>query len=232
MIIEGLVQNTPEWLMHRTGMCTGSRVADVVGRKQPTAAQKKAGEPGDYLKKREDYLTEVLISRLTGRSPETYVSPAMEWGIENEPLARAAYEMHQNVEVDLVGFATHPTIEWFGASPDGLVGTDGCLEIKCPNTSTHLGYIIDGCIPVDYMPQMMAEMACSERQWCDFVSYDPRLPKNLQFFGRRFHRNEEHMAMMESEVRKFLEDVLLKLGALAERVGKGELIEATFLASR
>lgn len=215
MIIEDLMQNTPEWLMQRCGMVTASRVADVVGRKKP----KKGEEVGEYLKARQDYLMDVVIERLTGRTTENYVSPAMEWGIEQEPIARAAYEMEKDEQAELVGFATHPKIEWFGASPDSLVGEDGCLEIKCPNTSTHLAYLLDGEVPVDYMPQMMAEMACAERKWCDFVSFDPRLPKNLQFFCRRFHRNDALIEVMEGEVRLFLEEVLLKMGELANRIG-------------
>ena len=220
-IVEGLQQQTPEWLHQRHGMVTGSRVADVVGRKRPTAEQKKAGMPGDYYKARQDYLWDVIIERLTGRSAETYVTPAMEFGIENEPLARAAYELEKDVEVEAVGFAIHPQIEWFGASPDGLVGTDGCLEIKVPNSSTHLAYLLEGEIPVDYMPQMMAEMACAERKWCDFVSFDPRLPPKLRFFCRRFHRNDALIAQMETEIRAFLEEVTLKLGELATRASDG-----------
>jgi putative phage-type endonuclease len=205
MIIEGLVQNTPEWLMHRLGMVTASRVADV------TAKLKN----GKYSAARDKYLMDVVIERLTGRAAENYVSPSMEWGIENEPLARAAYEMEQDAEVELIGFATHPTIEWFGASPDGLVGKHGLVELKCPNTSTHLAYLLDKEVPVDYLPQMKAQMACTERQWCDFVSFDPRLPKNLQFFVRRFHRDQEMITQMEEEVTKFLDEVVLKLAELA-----------------
>lgn len=218
MIIEGLVQNTPEWLMQRIGMVTASRVDEILGRKQQTKEQKASGKPGDYLKKRQDYLWDVVVERLTGRASETYVSPAMEYGIETEPLARAAYEIERNEEVELVGFATHPTIEWFGASPDGLVGNDGLVEIKCPNTSTHLEYLLEGKPPLDYLPQMTAQMSCTERKWCDFVSFDPRLPKKLQFFHRRFHRNDEQIAIMELEVKLFLEEVILKLAGLAESV--------------
>ena len=214
MIIEGLQQNTPEWLQQRCGMVTASRVADVCKRLTRASNGKKAG---DYAQCRHDYLMDIVIERLTGRAADNYVSPSMEWGIEQEPYARAEYELQRDVEVQLVGFAMHPKIEWFGASPDGLVGKDGCVEFKCPNTSTHLAYLLEGQVPLEYMPQMMAEMACAERQWCDFVSFDPRLPRNLRFFHRRFYRNDEHIAIMESEVRAFLEDVLLKLGELAEK---------------
>ena len=209
-IIEGLVQNTPEWLMHRIGMVTASRVVDVVTKLKS----------GKYSSARDKYLMDVVIERLTGRASETYVSPAMEWGIETEPLAKAAYEIEKDVELTSVGFVTHPTIEWFGCSPDSFVGDEGLLEAKCPNTSTHLAYLLDGEIPLDYMPQMLGQMACTERKWCDFVSYDPRLPQKLQFFVRRFHRNDEHIKALEDEVMKFLEEVTLKLAELAETCEK------------
>jgi len=205
MIVEGLVQNTPEWLQHRIGMVTASRVADI------TTKLKN----GKYSAARDKYLMDVVIERLTGRASDNYVSPEMEWGIDTEPLARAAYELDQDTDIELVGFAMHPTIEWFGASPDGLVGNTGLVEIKCPNTSTHLAYLLEGDIPLEYMPQMLAQMACSERQWCDFVSYDPRLPKKLQYFRRRFNRNDEHIRLLEAEVTEFLEEVILKLADLA-----------------
>jgi putative phage-type endonuclease len=217
MIIEGLVQNTPEWLVHRVGLCTGSRVADVIKRLTRKSGDRQAG---DYAQCHYDYLWEVVIERLTGRAADSYVSPAMEWGIEHEAEARGVYEVRKDVMATPIGFAMHPTIEWFGASPDALVGEEGVLEIKCPNTSTHLAYLLGGEVPIEYVPQMMAEMACAERKWCDFVSYDPRLPHNLQFFCRRFHRNDELIAQMEAEVRTFLEDVILKMGELAERAAE------------
>jgi putative phage-type endonuclease len=217
MIIKGLVQNTPEWLVHRVGLCTGSRVADVIKRLTRKSGDRQAG---DYAQCHYDYLWEVVIERLTGRAADSYVSPAMEWGIEHEAEARGVYEVRKDVMTTPIGFAMHPTIEWFGASPDALVGEEGVLEIKCPNTSTHLAYLLGGEVPIEYVPQMMAEMACAERKWCDFVSYDPRLPHNLQFFCRRFHRNDELIAQMEAEVRTFLEDVILKMGELAERAAE------------
>ncbi len=198
MIIEGLEQQSVEWLMQRIGMCTGSRVSDVMGKL-------KSGK--GYLAGRNDYMWELVIERLTGRAEDHYSSPAMEWGVEYEPLARAAYEIEMDVEVEKVGFATHPKIEWFGASPDGLIGKDGLLEIKCPKSRTHCEYRNAGVVPEEYKPQMLAEMACAERQWVDFVSFDPRLPKHLQLFVRRFHRDEEKILAMEQEVETFLAEV-------------------------
>ena len=220
--IEGLMQNTPEWLMQRIGMCTGSKVADVIGRKKQTKAQIEKGEVAEYLKGRDDYMWDVVVERLTGRATDHYISPAMEHGTDTEPLARAAYETAMDVDVKHGGFFVHPQMEWFGASPDGLIGTDGILEIKCPTTRVHLQYLKDDEIPIDYAPQMLAELACTERKWCDFVSYDDRLPANMRLFIKRFERNDALIAGMEAEVKTFLEDVILRLGELAERFGKSE----------
>lgn len=198
-IVEWIEQQTPEWLQIRTGMVTASRVADVI-------AQRKKGT--GELKCRADYRTEIVMECLTGRAAEHYVTPAMEFGIENEPLARAAYEIRLDREIEPGGFHIHDKITRFGASPDGLLGDDGLVEIKCPMTETHINWILAGVTPEEYRPQMLAEMACTGRRWCDFVSFDPRLPKKLQLFVRRFQRDDARIAEMESEVLKFLEEVI------------------------
>lgn len=197
MIIQDLEQRTPEWYTMRNGMVTGSRVCDVV------AKLKKGG----YAACRHNYLMEVAVSRLTGLAPDHFVTPAMQWGIDNEQFARAAYEMERDCMVEPVGFAMHPRIDWFGASPDGLVGKDGVLELKCPTSDTHLSYIMAGTVPEDYAPQMLAEMACTERTWCDFASFDPRMPQHLRLFVRRFQRDDKLIALMEQEVTQFLSEV-------------------------
>ena len=220
MPIVEVKQQTPEWLAMRIGMVTGSRVFEITDRKVPTKVQKDLGQPGDYKKSRADYLTEVVVERLTGRAVEHFVTQAMEEGIENEPLAKAAYEMKTGFEVQDGGFAIHPKLEWFGASPDGLVGDDGLIEIKCPKSTTHLETIASGEIPEEYLPQMMAEMACAERQWVDFVSFDPRMPKSLQLWVKRFHRDEKCIGILEEEVKKFLDEVVFKLAELAEFAAK------------
>lgn len=206
-IIEDLEQRTDEWLHMRAGMVTASRVADVLAK-----LKRKEG----MAQARHDYLLEVAIGRLTGLNPETYVSPAMQWGIENEPLARGAYQIATDREVQEIGFAIHPRIKWFGSSPDGLVDEDGCLEVKCPNANTHLEYILADQVPLEYAPQMLAHMACTERKWCDFASYHPRLPKNLQLFVKRFERDDKLIAGMELEVEQFLSEVEELLGRLKE----------------
>jgi putative phage-type endonuclease len=201
-------QGSDDWLTMRCGMVTGSRVADIVTR------LKKGG----YSAARQNYLMEVVVSRLTGLTPDHFVTPAMEWGIANESFARAAYEIEQDVDTSPAGFAMHQKIKWFGASPDRLVGSDGLLEIKCLTSANHLQVLLDGVVPVDYMPQMMAEMACADRQYCDFVSFDPRMPKHLQLFVRRFERDEKLIGVMEQEVELFLTEVEAMVKAIESTV--------------
>lgn len=206
MLVDDLIQGTPDWLEMRKGMITGSMVADAV------AKLKKGG----YSQSRENYMFDLAVTRLTGLMPDRYVSRAMEFGTENEPLARAAYEMELDVMVEEVGFAMHPKINWFGSSPDGLVERDGVLEIKCPESATHLSYLMDGVVPEKYLPQMKSHMLCAERQWCDFVSFDPRMPEHLQLFVRRLDRDELMLRDLECEVEKFLAE----LDALMEQITK------------
>src|ERR1700677_4081819 len=155
-----VTQHTGEWLQARCGEVTSSRVADVV----------KKLKRGGYSAARESYKMEKLQEILTGRTAEHYVSQAMDFGSENEPLARTMYELAKEVETERVGYVRHLHIPRSGASPDGLVGEDGLIEIKVPNTKTHLEYFIGGVVPEDYKPQMNWQMACTGSQWVDFVS--------------------------------------------------------------
>lgn len=196
MIVE-VQQQTPEWLQMRIGAVTASRVADVVARLRN----------GSEAAVRASYRAELVCERLTHLSYEHYVSPAMQFGIDNEPLAKAAYELATGFAIDNGGLALHPRIKWLMASPDGLVHDDGLIECKCPTTATHIGYLKAGVVPTEYQLQMLCQMACAERQWCDFVSYDPRLPESLQLFIRRFERDNERIAKMEAEVEKFISEV-------------------------
>jgi putative phage-type endonuclease len=159
---------------------------------------------------------------MTNTVAESYSNAAMQWGTETEPLARAAYEAHADVLVDEVAMITHPTIEAAGASPDGLVGDDGLVEIKCPNTATHIDTLLTQTVPGKYNTQMQWQMACTGRQWCDFVSFDPRLPTELQLFVKRVARNNELIADLEMEVILFLaelENKIKKLNELKEKNG-------------
>ena len=199
-------QGTPEWLQARAGKVTASRINDVM-------AKIKTGESAA----RKDYKAQIVAEILTGTPQENgFKSAEMQWGNDQEPFARAAYEIKTGSMVDQVGLVLHPTIERGAASPDGLVGLDGLVEIKCPKTATHLQYLVDGRVPAHYQPQMLWQMACTERQWCDFVSFDPRLPEHLQLFVQHFIRDQKRIDEIESEVRAFLAEVDAILAALPQ----------------
>ncbi len=189
-------QGTPEWFAERLGKVTASRVSDVL-------AKIKSGEAAA----RSNYRAELVAQRLTGYMEEGFTNAAMQHGNEYEKFARAQYEIKKDVMVDEIGFVSHPVIEWAGASPDGLIGDDGLIEIKCPNTATHIDYMLAGKAPSKYIPQMVWQLACTGRKWCDFVSFDPRMPEEMQLFIVRFDRNDEQIAETETEVRKFLTEV-------------------------
>jgi putative phage-type endonuclease len=195
-------QRTDEWFTARLGKVTASRVADVV-------AKTKTG----YSASRENYMADLIVERLTGQKASSFSNAAMEWGTEQEPNARAAYSARTGELVEEVGFIDHPTIPMSGASPDGLVN-DGCVEFKCPNTSTMLEYILDGKPPQKYVTQMQWQMACAGRPWCDFVSYDPRLPERLQLLVVRVPRDDDYIKMLEQEVTIFLQELDDKLNKL------------------
>lgn len=206
-IIVDCEQRSPEWHAARCGMSTASRCADIL-------AKIKKGEAAPRRHYREDLMAE----RLTGIPTDHYVSREMQWGIDQEQFARAAYEVACDVDVETCGFYVHPNIQRFGASPDGLVGSDGMVQFKCPNTATHLAWIQAGEIPIEHAPQLLGDLACSgsDRKWIDFVSFDPRLPAHLQLFIRRFYRDEKLIAALEAEVVQFnkeLDEALRKLPA-------------------
>lgn len=199
-------QGTVEWHLQRLGKVTASRVSDVL-------SKGKSGESAS----RKNYRTELLVQRLTGQPGESFTNAAMEWGTATEPLARIAYEAEMGVFVDQVAFIDHPSIVQFGCSPDGLVAQDGLIEIKCGNTATHIDWMLDGKPPTKHIPQMQCQMAVTGRQWCDFVSFDPRLPDDLQLFVVRLERDQEYIEAMEAEVQKFLSEVDEMFTKLKER---------------
>lgn len=197
MIITSFKQNTVEWLQFRIGKITASRVCDVMN-------FRKDGKPGaDRLR----YLSELVAERLTGRAADHYVTPAMERGTDEEPFARAAYEVSTGVDVEQVGAAVHPFMEFFSASPDGLVGTDGMVEFKNPTTIKHVDWIRADIVPAEHEAQMYAGMACAERAWCDFVSFDSRLPAGLRVFTKRLMRDEARIAEIQVAVCQFNDEV-------------------------
>ena len=204
-MIEMMEQGPDEWFTIRIGKVTASRVADVI-------AKTKTG----YSATRDNYMAQLVCERLTGQKGESFSNAAMQHGTDTEPLARAAYEALRDVLVDEVGFVPHPSIIMAGASPDGLVGEDGLLEIKCPNTATHIETLLSQSVPGKYNTQMQFQMACTGRQWCDFVSFDNRLPEELQLFVKRVSRDNEFIKQMEDEVVKFLNELDIKIAQLMD----------------
>lgn len=191
-----IVQGSPEWLAQRVGKVTASRVADVI-------AKTKTG----YSASRANYLAQLVAERLTGQPAETFKNAAMQHGTDTEPQARMAYETETGSMVTEVAMIDHPTIAMSGASPDGLVQIDGLVEIKCPNTSTHIETLLSGKVPSKYIPQMQWQMACTNRRWNDFVSFDPRLPEDMQLFIKRVERDDVLIAEYEDEIKAFLSEV-------------------------
>jgi putative phage-type endonuclease len=191
-----IVQGTPEWFAQRLGKVTASRVADVI-------AKTKSG----YSTSRANYMAQLVAERLTGQAAESFSNAAMQHGTETEPLARMAYETETGLMVTEVAMIDHPTIAMSGASPDGLVQSDGLVEIKCPNTATHIDTLLYGEAPAKYKPQMQWQIACTGRKWCDFVSFDPRLPEDMQLFVKRVERDDAYIAELEAEIKQFLGEV-------------------------
>jgi len=196
-------QRSEEWFAARCGKVTASRVADIV-------AKTKTG----YSASRENYLAQLVCERMTSKPAESYSNSAMQWGVDQEVYARSAYELAKDVLVQEVGFVVHPNIENAGASPDGLVGEFGLVEIKCPNTATHIQTLLDQKVPDKYNIQMQWQMACTGRQWCDFASFDPRMEEGLQLFIKRVEYHPLYVAELEKEVINFLMDVEDKIRKL------------------
>jgi putative phage-type endonuclease len=188
-----ITQGTPEWLQARLGCLTASRANDAVAAKTTAAYQ--------------NYLWQLVAERLTGQQEDSYTNADMLRGTEKEPIARAAYEAHTGNFVTQTGFWLHPTIQWLGASPDGLVGDDGLIEIKCPRTSTHLQYRKANKPPTKYTRQMMVQLMCTGRKWVDFVSFDDRLPVDRQLFIVRFEPKQEDLDELQTSLVAFLAEV-------------------------
>ncbi|MEK1893182.1 MAG: lambda exonuclease family protein [Rhizobium sp.] len=194
--MDDIVQGTEEWHAMRRGKVTASRVADII-----------AKTTKGYAASRAKYAGELIVERLTDTTPERFTNAAMIWGTETEPQARSAYEYNRAAKVDQIGFVLHPSIADSGASPDGLVGNDGLLEIKCPETHTHIETLKGKCVPSKYVTQIQWQLACTGRAWCDFVSYDPRMPEAMQFFCVRVSRVPEIIEELEQEVITFLNEI-------------------------
>lgn len=189
-------QGSAEWLLERCGKVTASRIADLM-------ARTKTG----WGASRANYAAQLIAERLTGCVAQSFTNAAMIHGTETEPEARRAYEFFVDCDVQQVGFVPHPVIDMAGASPDGLVGDDGLVEIKCPGTATHIETLLGGSVPEKYRLQTLFQMACTGRQFCDFVSFDPRLPDTMRLFIQRVPRDDARIAEIDREVTAFLAEV-------------------------
>ena len=208
--MDNIEQRTDDWFSARLGKVTASSLHKVL-------ARTKTGYGAD----RGNYLTQLVLERVTGTKAEGFTSAAMQWGIDQEPFARATYEAHKGVLVDEVGFIPHPIIEMSGASPDGLVGDDGMVEIKCPDSKTALEcWLSDNPVESKYFAQMQWQMRCAERAWCDYVVFDPRMPQKAQLSIHRVERDDKWIEETEKEVVKFLAEVDAKVAALKKIIGE------------
>lgn len=205
-----MIQGSDEWKQARLGKVTASKITDVM-------AQGRGGQPSAT---RATYMGQLIAERLTGVPYDSFKSEAMEWGTETEAEARNAYAFMHDVDVQEAGFIPHPMIEETGASPDGFVGEDGLTEIKCPNTSTHIKMLMSGAAPAQYIKQMQWQMACTGRDWCDFISYDPRLPEHLQMIVVRVERDDDLITEMEAAVTAFLAEITDTIEQLNLKTGK------------
>lgn len=204
-------QRSPEWYAARLGKVTASRIGDLM-------ARTKTG----YGASRANYMAELVCERLTGVKAEGFTSAAMQWGTDQEPAAKAAYSFMTDNAVEEVGFVEHPNIAMAGASPDGLIGTDGLIEVKCPNSASHIDMLISGSIDGKYLLQMQFQMACADRAWCDFVSFDPRLPPEMQLWIKRVDRDQKKIDEIHGEVIAFLVELNDKVAALQARYATRE----------
>lgn len=201
-----LIQGSPEWHAARCGSLGAASLHEAL-------ARTKSG----WGASRANLRARIVAERLTGAPQDSYINDAMRWGIEKEPEARAAYEFFRNVDVAEVGLIRHPAIAGTHASPDGLVGTDGGLELKCPGTAVHIETILGKTFADKYILQCQWGMACTERQWWDLCSYDPRMPGDLQLFVQRVPRDPRRILELETQVREFLAEVDATIAALTGR---------------
>ena len=200
-------QRTDEWFAARLGKVTASKVADVM-------ARTKSG----YSASRENYMAQLVVEQITGTRQESFTNSAMQWGTDQEPFARGAYEAATGNMVEETGFVNHPTIAMAGASPDGLIGDDGLVEIKCPNTATMIDTLLTGKVPQKYYIQMQMQMACTQRAWCDYVVFDSRMPAKAQLFFKQIVRDDVFIAEMEAEIINFLAEVDVQVSQLTQLI--------------
>lgn len=207
-----MIQGSDEWKAARLGRLTASRVAEAM-------AKTKTG----WGASRANIRAELVCERLTETAGDSYMNAAMQWGVDHEPDARDAYEFFRDCDVELVGFVDHPRIAMSGASPDGLVGKDGLVEFKCPNTATHIETLLGATPPDKYVKQVLWQMACTGRKWCDLASFDPRMPEGMRLHIQRIERDDKVIAQLETDAELFLAEVETMYQSL---LGKFALPEA------
>lgn len=207
-------QGTPEWHALRCGKVTASRVADVIRKTKSGVSASRAR-----------YMGELIAERLTGVQAEGFKTAEMQRGNDVETEAIDAYCFYSNLEIEAVAFVDHPRIAMSGASPDRLVDRDGLIEIKCPATHTHIATLLSDKIEADYLTQMHWQMACTGRLWCDFVSFDPRLPPEMQLYVKRVRRDDALIADLEAEVTEFLAEIDETIAKLQAKYGQKEAAE-------
>lgn len=207
------IQRSEEWFKERLGKVTASRIGDILA----------TIRNGNWAASRKNYAAQLVTERLTGKAPEPYQSEAIQWGQDQEEHAKRAYTERTGSEVVDTGFVNHPTVAMSGASPDGLVGEDGLIEIKCPNTATHIETFLEREeVKEQYRLQMLWQMACTGRKWCDFVSFDPRMPEDMQLFIKRFERDDAEIKQVEKAVEEFLREVGSTVDDLQTKVATGK----------
>ena len=210
-----MIQGSDEWKMARLGKVGASQIADLM-------AKTKTG----WGASRSNLMAAKLAERLTGTLADSFTNAAMEWGTATEAEARNAYSFYASADVEQVGFVDHPVIAMTGASPDGLIGGAGLVEIKCPNTATHIDTLLYDKVPSKYILQMQWQMACTDRLWCDFVSYDPRMPEALRMWQRRVGRDTAKIEEISAAVVEFLAELDQKEAALRKLAGEGLAVAA------
>lgn len=208
MLVVDVEQGSDAWKLARLGKIGASRVADATARTKTGWGASRANLAAD-----------LVAERLTGNLTEGFTNDAMLWGIEKEHEARSFYEFVHGTKIQQIGLALHPTIEMSVASPDGLIGEHGLIEIKCPKTATHIETLLNNRPDSRYTKQLQWQMACTGRQWVDWVSYDPRMPPEMQMFVARVERDPIMIAELEQQVAEFLAEVSAIVDQLIAKYG-------------
>lgn len=191
-IITDIEQGTDEWHQLRLGVPTASRFKDIL-----------AGGKGIT---RNNYMMQLAAEIITGKREESYTNSSMQWGTETEPQARAFYEFSNGLSVTQVAFIKHDFIN-VGYSPDGII-SNGLIEIKCPKTTTQIETVLSGKMPIEHKPQVQGGLWLAEKEWLDFISFDPRIRTEKSYFEVRIFRDEEYIKTLEKEVIKFNDELM------------------------